>query len=241
MTAGETSRNTVDVHPFVGDQNGWTWYDDDGVAGGLGDSTPGAAVVGAGATSTVIPLKQGVGFADNLGGVYVTTRAGNDGIVLSNTATELTLQAPGMTTPPTEDDVLLLGRIRSLFRTRSCFMDQSFSTRKRGVYLWIFFTPQTEGEVRVRFFRNLSSTPVSMASAIGAAAGRLLEEGVQAPDEGETDFVFSLTKSDGVVKIPVGTDPFRVVQAEIEVDTPRSQLAMLGYEFTSAEGRETRA
>jgi hypothetical protein len=241
LTAGETTRNTVDVHPFTGDENGWTWLDDTGPAGGLGSATPGSVVVAAGASSTVIPLKQGVGAVDNLGGVYVTTRAGNHGVVLSNTATELTLQAPGMPTPPAEDDVLLLGRIRSKLKTRAFFMDQAFRTRKRGVYLWIFFTPQDEGEARVRFYRNLSESPVSSYPAIGAAAGRLLEEGVDAPGEDGSDFVFSLSKGDGVVKIPVGTDPFRVIQAEIEVDTPRSSLSLLGYEFVSAEGRETRA
>jgi len=243
MTAGVVPhKSTYLQQQYLGDANGFVWVDDAGSSAGGAPTSPARLNVIAGATSTFVPLAPNqLGVFDTLYGVMVRTPLNYTAVVDTNDASSLTLLAPGFTTPPADGDQLLVGRIVSRLKLRACYMDDTWKTRKRGVYLWLHFQPQSHGEFRVRFYRNLSPSPVKDYPAIGAAAGRLEEEGVVAPSQNGSDFVVALTKDDGVVKVPIGTDPWRVIQVELEVIEPQSTLVLYGWELTSAEGRETRA
>lgn len=246
VTGGEGYQDRQTLNPVVGDDNGYTWYDDNGISAGGGPTTPARIQVleGSSPTNTFVPLEPNqLGVFDNLDGVLVRNEQDFTAVVDFNDASSLTLQSPGFATPPDAGSWLQIGRLVSRLRTRAHYMDGSWKTRKRGVYLWLHFEPQTEGEFRVRFYRNLSNEAYRAYDrrALDAAMGRLEQEGVAVPDWNRSDFTVSLAKADGVVKIPVGGEPWRVVQAEIEVVEARSTLILYGYQFTSAEGRETRA
>lgn len=221
----------------TGDANGHVWLEEQGTTGGS-DANP-VGTVAAGATTTVVPFSDlaalptaGVGL-DGVTAHFV--RLNETRVVSANTASEITVSA-AFSSAPVVGDVIQLGRIKALFKTKAFTFDGSARNKHTGNYVTLWFKPLTERRyVRVRIYRDWSTTPLRFSRAqyrrdAQPPRGMLYpdpDDAIGGSATGGSDWRVDVSLADGVVRIPLGDTSVRVTEVEVEVTEADCRVEIL--------------
>lgn len=215
------------------DENGNTWFDDEGTTDGadaLSDAQVRAAV---GATTTVIPLRETLPASPALVGVPVWFEELDEARrITAHTTSQITVNS-AFTRAPVFDEKLHLGRIKAKLRTKA------FRSRAEGKhsarYVYVHYVPLTESRKgRLRIYRNQSTSPVSDYELGPNVSLR----GVTAPSTGGSDWILDfgpLTPStngepggEGMLRIPAGLGSAQTTEVELELTDADVPVRILG-------------
>jgi hypothetical protein len=196
---------------FLGDENGYTWaYGAPGAGDGVPGGVPRRVIVGAGATSTVIPVEEDLGAVSLAGVLARHEEGGGYGIVASSTASALTLTAPGLVVPPPAGSTMRIGAI--LLEYWTAWLGE-LENKQRPAYLHIKLAPQDTAETfYVTFYADFNGAPLPFSRF----TGEVMLDGIEYQD-GDLRATVSLTAGsmDGWVVVPVPSSWARAVRARI--------------------------
>ena len=225
------------VRAMLGDENGYTWFY--GIEGGWDGLPPTAPPVTA-ATGT--PTQTAVSVANTLptspscaGVVAYNATKDEYAVIASNTATALTLTAPGFTTAPAAGDVIYLGKISWEYETKWFTMGSD----ARVVYLKITLHPSTAtGKCRVYAYKNWSDTPETLTKG----ANDSLPDGVRLGNGSVTTSTYMEIDldggdGDGVIMVPFPADYAKHWKAKLVCDRPDGEIRLLDVSFQYKEGK----
>lgn len=220
------------VRLMLGDANGFSWYDGiEDAFDGVPPSSPSVVTVGAGATTTVIPVDETLPTSSpTLAGVMCyNPETGESEFVASNTGTTITLNA-AYSAAPTENQELYLGPIDFGYTTK-WFVGKDQALRKDAVFLVIKLYPGADtGEMRVYFYADFSTVPAPVTSWVQGT----MPEGVEVPSTGQRYLTVSLSGGEdhrGVLAIPVPVAWNDAIQARVTSIRPDGALRMLDCQF----------
>jgi hypothetical protein len=226
---------------LLGDANGHVWLDDSGTTGGS-DSNP-KGTVAAGATTTVISFSDlaalpttGVGLT---GVTAYCERLNESRVISANTASQITVAA--FSSAPVAGDVIHLGRIKALLRTKAFVFDGK--AKHKGLWVHVWFKPlAAQRWARVRIYRDWNTAPMSFSAAEWRRRSAAAPRGTRYPDPDDdgasgdsTDWKIDLSIADGVVRIPLGDETVRVTTVEIEVFQSDCRVELLGVTVDAEE------
>ncbi|RME06100.1 MAG: hypothetical protein D6812_02135 [Deltaproteobacteria bacterium] len=210
---------------FLGDSKGHLWIADQGNTDGISDAYS-RGTIAAGSTATTVNL-SGLSLPTGFGGVagcfaFVPTPSGGTWArISSNTATQLVLEAPGLSTYA-EGLPIWIGPVPAKLKTKA-FVASDIGQKFRPRSLWVEFVPVSQGKLQVRAYENLSPTAKSWSSL-----ARNDLPSAEFPGNNSnypaTDWVVDLSESDGNVRVPVGSEFVRSLALELECWEPGFEL-----------------
>ncbi len=232
VTCSALVPTTDGVRVLVGDENGYTWFDDEGETDGS-DATP-KLVVGSGSTTTVVQSATvlpttGRGLA---GVVAHHVRLAESRVISSNTSSAITV--PAFSSAPIAGDVIQLGRVKAKLRPRALVFG-GFPKRHKGKYLHVWFRPIADQRYfRVRVYRDYLGTAMTWGQIARLDPDSLA--GCRAPvDADDTDWQVDASYAPGVVRIPLGDTSVRVTEVELEFRESDSRVEILGIAVDAIE------
>lgn len=215
---------TIDgLQVFLGDENGHVWIGDKGTTeGATPDSSHLTAATGSSVgtilTEETLPT-GGVGIA----GAFAYWVEGREArLIDSNTANSLTL-ATAFTTAPAAGHTIWVGRILGKLKTKAFAAPRGHTNKRHGRYVQIEFEPLSSPRYAlVRLYEDYSATAKTYASPRGGNRGYVLPG--KDPNYDATDYLVELQADEGQVRIPIGDQASRHLEAEIEVIEPDTPL-----------------
>ncbi|MHC4644235.1 MAG: hypothetical protein ACYTBJ_01940 [Planctomycetota bacterium] len=220
------------LRPFMGTQDGASWYAGIGYSDGVYPGTTMKGTVGSGATTATIPITEGGLYATGqaLAGVALFHDEGSQvGVILSNTASVMTL-SPAFDSAPTVGDTVLLGRIKATHKTKVFRLGGPQDDQHNHRFV-IDYTPlSTQYYLIVKVYEDGSATA---KSDWGASTN---EDGVTFQDS-DAEILVDLTKADGHVEIPLGADWKKAVQFELIIEEPNIPFELIRY-YVVADAEE---
>lgn len=239
ITASALVPTSTGQRVLVGDENGYTWFDDEGTTEGCATNAESVLTVGSGSSTTVIQIDGTTLTTSGTGqdGVpFYWVEGDETGVVSSNTSSALTL-ASALTAAPAAGDKVHLGRIKSLLKTKA-FTLPTLASKHKARKVRIFFEPLSASTAtgryfRVRFYRDYSSSALVWPNRTDRRNKADSYAGLTFPDpaDGGTDWLVDSYKADGVVEVPLGDTVVRVTEVEIEVLEPDLPLRVLGIDL----------
>lgn len=228
-----TAEGLIDL---LGDENGHTWFADQGTCDGCPADFSHLTASGV-PTTTVIPVSalvslptSGVGLA----GTFLTRRTAaglpESRLIQSNTTTEITLVS-AFSVAPVSGESLWVGGIPAKLKTKA-FHGGRIRDVKRSKYVDVLFVPnEAVRYLQLRVYPDLSNTAQSWAAPPTAANP---VNGAVWPGEDvtfpTTDWLIDLSEGDGVVTIPLGANWRREFTLEFEILEPDADVRLLGVE-----------
>ena len=231
------------VRAMLGDSNGFTWfYGIEGSWDGLPPTAPSVMTASGTPTATVVPVTQILPTSPSLAGVVVVNTAnGQRATVESNTASTLTMIAPGFTDAPAADATLYAGGIDWEYESKWFTMPDSPDIR--NVYLHVALHPSSAtGKCRAYFYKNWAATPETLTvhdAAYSFPDGVVLGDGAVTSS---TFMTFDLDggNGDGIISIPVPVDWAKHWKVKLVCDRPDGEIRLLDVRLSPiAEQRRT--
>lgn len=230
------------ARPLVGDENGHVWVDDHGDTDGA-DTCPEATATGT-PTTTIVSVTGATlpttGGAPGLSGVVAHfVRLGESRVILSNTASQITL-ASALSSAPVAGDEIQLGRVLAKLKTKAWALG-SLIGKHEGLYVHVVFVPLADQRyARVRIYRDYSSTAVDDWNPdFGFRGEDGAQRGVFHPDAGETDWLVDLSTTGGRVRFGIGCETAWVTEVELEITESDTPARILEVAIEGLEHRET--
>lgn len=219
---------------LYGDENGHLWFADRGTAEGCYE-TFGHVTASSVAGGTAITVSDTL-TTDNVGlaGCYLYQPLSLEyRLITSNTASIITV-ASSFTTEPQASEVLWVGPIPALLKTRA-YGARKKSDKKRNRYAQISFEPETSARLlRVRLYEDLSSTAKAWDTS-----GRTNLENLTWPGNNtnypNTDWLVDLSERDGHTEVPLGREFKRHFEIEVECWEPDATVEIVSIEHDGLE------
>lgn len=220
---------------LFGDENGHTWFADQGVCDGCPSDYSHVTASGI-PTTTVIPVSALVSLptsGEGLDGAFLTRRTAaglpESRIISSNTTNEITL-GNAFTSAPAAGDVLWIGGIPAKLKTKA-FRGGKVRDVKRCKYVDVLFVPtEAVRYLQLRVYKDLSDTASGWDSRVGTVDGATWPgSNTRYPT---TDWLIDLSEEDGVVTIPIGADWKRTFEVELEILEPNADVRIVALELS---------
>ncbi len=222
---------------LLGDENGHTWFADVGTVDGC-DEDYSHLTTTTGSTATILRF-TGVSLPTSgagLRGCYAQWRK-TDGtyvsrLITDNTTTTITIASTFGSTLST-GETIWLGPIPAKLKTRA-YGAKSKKKKVRPRYLNVEFTPEANTRnIQIRRYRNLSTAADTHAAAQNDRDG-LTYPGTNTRYP-STDWLLSVSNTDGSAQAPAGTEWTRYIEFELEMNEPDAEFELLSLEFDSDE------
>lgn len=211
----------------LGDENGFPWFGDSGIADGVDASTQATTwLVNSGTTtSRIVVQSSGLYTTDQgLDGAPVYWVQGNQTrIVTSNSSTQLNMLSVFGSTPSVGDTVHI-GRISAKLKTKAISLNDLAENQELR-YLHVWFEPTSSAQyLYIRVYINYSASAKNdwVAKSDGTP-------GVTMPAASATDIKVDLSNADGYARVPLDLDMHRVIEVEFEIIEPGVDLEMIGF------------
>lgn len=217
------------VRLLLGDENGYTWfYGVDGSYDGVASTSPTVVTTSGAPTQTSVTITGATlptGSTTLAGVIAYDPTTGYTAVIASNTASVITLTAPGFTSAPATASELWLGSIPVDVRSK-WWADQRGPADKKRPYLRLSVFPgAATGKCRVYLYRDFSSTPTSVGTN---STG--LPDGVTA-NSTYLEIDLDGGSGDGYVDVPMPSEYARWWQWRITSDRPDGAFRLLNCEF----------
>ena len=208
-------------YTVLGDENGYFWVYGVNSLDGTPEGEANVVTVASVAGSRV--WVDETLYTDNLGlqGVPVYWPSADvANYITANSVDNFTLGAAlaGLSTGKT----LHLGAIRAKLKSKA-YAWWTEKMKMQGRYLHLYFQPRSSGSARLRFYRERSSIADFHSVALST-------DGVVA-SVGKDYFTLALTEKAGRWRIPMPHTYFHVIEWELEVLAPGTELLLLRYEI----------
>ncbi len=227
---------------LYGDENGHTWFADQGVCDGCPGDYSHLTASGV-PTTTSVPVSTLIELPtanEGLKGTFLTRRK-SDGtpesrVISDNTADTITL-GNAFSEAPAAGDVLWVGGIASKLRTKA-FKGSKVRDVKRCKYVDVLYVPtETARYLQLRVYKDLSSDASSWDSRVGTVDGAVWPgSDTRYP---ATDWLINLSEEDGVVTIPIGSEWKRTFELEFEILEPNADVRLLGVQLDGQAVKRT--
>ena len=225
----------------LGDENGHTWFADQGTADGVPGSL-GHITVGSGSTAATINTSTPLPVVNvGLQGCYAFRRATGGTIearlITSNDSSSFSLAAP-FGAIPAAGDVVWIGGISSMLRTRIFSVNDRVNRKKRTTYLSLGFEPTEEARyLMMRVYEDRSADPKEWS------LGRQDLPGTVWPGNdtlyADTDWLIDMSRAEGAVEIPIGSEWRRFFEVEFEILEPDADFKLLTIQHSGQSVEET--
>lgn len=227
---------------LYGDENGHTWFADQGTCDGC-PSDSSHLSVSTGATTTVIPVTATLPTTgEGLKGCYLTRRtsagATESRLISANTSSTITLST-AFSAAPADGEEVWVGAFVSKLKTKA-YHGPKVRDLKTSVYVTLMFQPTTEDRyLQVRVYENLSSSAKVWASSLSTAR-RIANSLENLTNPGAntryptTDWLVNLSEPTGVVQIPLGPEWRRHFELEFEIMEPDAEFRLVAIEHNGS-------
>lgn len=215
---------------LFGDENGYTWFGDEGDADGVPVAFS-RLTAGVGSTTSILEINEDLPTSGTgLAGAVLTRRTAAGAFesrrITSNGSGQITL-ASAFSGAPSANEELWVGAIPSKLRTRA--FGAPGMKKRRTAWCRLLFDPLSSARyLQVRVYEDLSST------AKAWAASRNNRPGLVYPGSNTTypttDWLVDLSRADGVVQIPLSPEWRRFFEVELELWEPDARLVLHAIE-----------
>lgn len=228
------------VRCLIGDENGWSWLEDEGTTDGA-DATPNGKVTAV-TSATVFDVDTTL-VADALNGVTAhNERLGETRVVLDCTTSQITL-ASGFSEAPKVGDKIQFGRVLARVRVRA-MAHGGFPNKHQATHAYVWYRPiDEERYFKLRVYHDYAEDPVSewgdrMRRDDPEEDGDQLRD-VLPPEAGGADWRIKANGT-GVACVPLGgvEAPF-TTEVELVFDESDCQVEVLGIAVEAAPRRTT--
>ena len=228
VTASATVPTDDGVAVLVADENGNTWFDDQGDTDGADGASDAQQLVGSGASTTVVPVRGTLPASPALVGVPVYHEALEQSrVITAHTTSQLTVGV-AFSRAPTFDERIHLGRCKAKLRTKAFRVGDR---KTQGRYVYVHFVPlATSRLVRLRVYRDFGSSAIEFA---GATYTDL--KGCTAPGAGETDWQLDVSEQTGVIRVPLGLEAAHASEVELELTDADVPVRILGVSIDGVD------
>lgn len=224
---------------LYGDDNGHTWFADQGTCDGCTSAQSHLTASGT-PTTTVIGF-SGITLPTNnegLKGCFLTRRTAAGGaesrVITANTSNTITV-TDGFTVAPASGEELWVGAFVSLLRTKA-YHGPKVRDKKRSYYAHLLFQPSTSARfLQVRVYEDLATAAKTWASSLSTAR-RIANAlpGLTNPGADtrypSTDWLVDLSTSHGVVQIPMSPEFRKHFELEFEIMEPDADFRLVAIE-----------